>query len=223
MAFNHIEHWVFDLDNTLYPASCRLFDQIDKRMTQYVARFLGVGREEAFRLQKAYFREFGTTMNGMMTNHQMDPEAYLHFVHDIDYSPVRPSPALAHAIKALPGQKLVFTNGSKAHAKAVMERLGIEEVIEDIHDIKASGYVPKPSPKTYRAMIEATELDPARAAMFEDIARNLEVPHELGMRTVLVRTCGEHADACAIDLGSGDEPFVDYATEDLAAFLRDIA
>ncbi len=222
-SFDHIEHWIFDLDNTLYPASCRLFDQIDKRMTQYVAEFLGVERDKAYELQKSYFRDFGTTMNGMMVNHQMDPEAYLHFVHDIDHSPIQPSPDLARAIGALSGHKLVFTNGSVAHAQAVMARLGIEELFDDIHDIKASHYVPKPSAQTYASMIEQTGVEPARAAMFEDIARNLKVPFELGMKTVLVRTHGEHADACAIDLGSGEEPYVDHATDDLTAFLRQLA
>ncbi len=222
-SFDHIEHWIFDLDNTLYPASCKLFDQIDKRMTQYVADFLGVGHIEAYALQKSYFRDFGTTMNGMMVNHQMDPEAYLHFVHDIDHSPVQPAPALAQYISALPGRKLVFTNGSTAHAHAVMARLGIVDLFDAVHDIKASSYVPKPAKETYTTMIERTDVDPARAAMFEDIARNLEVPFELGMKTVLVRTLGDHADACAIDLGSGDEPYVDFATDDLAAFLKGLA
>ena len=221
--FDHIEHWIFDLDNTLYPASCRLFDQIDQRMTQYVADFLGASRDEAYALQKNYFRDYGTTMNGMMVNHQMDPEAYMHFVHDIDHSPVQPAPELARAIKALPGRKLVFTNGSTAHAHAVMKRLGITDLFDDVHDIKASDYVPKPSRPTYMTMIEQTGVDPARAAMFEDIARNLEVPFALGMKTVLVRTLGDHADACAIDLGSGDEPYVDYATNDLRVFLQDLA
>ena len=222
-SFDHIEHWIFDLDNTLYPASCRLFDQIDQRMTQYVSEFLGVERDEAYALQKTYFRDFGTTMNGMMVNHQMDPEAYLHFVHDIDHSAVACDPELARAIEVLPGRKLVFTNGSRAHAHAVMVRLGIEHLFDEVHDIKASDYVPKPTAQTYQTMIEQTKVDPRRAAMFEDIARNLEVPFELGMTTVLVRTLGDHADACAIDLGSGSEPYVDHATDDLSAFLRSLA
>ena len=222
-SFDHIEHWIFDLDNTLYPASCRLFDQIDERMTQYVANFLGVERIEAYALQKSYFRDFGTTMNGMMVNHQMDPEAYLHFVHDIDHSVVEAAPELAHALDKLPGRKLVFTNGSVAHAQAVMAQLGIGDLFDAVHDIKASSYVPKPAKETYTTMIEQTDVDPARAAMFEDIARNLEVPFALGMKTVLVRTPGDHADACAIDLGSGDEPYVDFATDDLGTFLKGLA
>ena len=222
-SFTHVEHWIFDLDNTLYPASCRLFDQIDQRMTHYVAEFLGVGRAEAYELQKSYFRDFGTTMNGMMVNHQMDPEAYLHFVHDIDHSPIEPAPDLARAIAELPGRKLVFTNGSCAHAKAVMVRLGIDQLFDDIHDIKASDYVPKPAKQTYLSMIEQTDVEPLKSAMFEDIARNLEVPFALGMKTVLVRTLGDHADAGAIDLGSGEEPYVDHATGDLTSFLNQLA
>ena len=184
-SFDHIEHWIFDLDNTLYPASCRLFDQIDQRMTQYVADFLGVERDEAYALHKSYFRDFGTTMNGMMVNHQMDPEAYLHFVHDIDHSPVEAAPELAHALDKLPGRKLVFTNGSVAHAQAVMAQLGIADLFDAVHDIKASSYVPKPAKETYTMMIEQTGVDPARAAMFEDIARNLEVPFALDRKSVV--------------------------------------
>jgi putative hydrolase of the HAD superfamily len=221
-SFDHIEHWIFDLDNTLYPASCRLFDQIDRRMTDYVARFLGVPHDEAYSLQKSYFRDYGTTMNGMMVNHQMDPEAYLHFVHDIDHSPVKPAPDLARALDALSGRKVVFTNGSQSHAQRVMARLGIEDLFDDIHDIKASNYVPKPSPETYAAMIRETAVEPSRSAMFEDIARNLLVPHELGMKTVLVRTNSDHADACAIDLGTGEEPHVHHVTDSLADFLREL-
>jgi putative hydrolase of the HAD superfamily len=221
-SFDHIEHWVFDLDNTLYPASCRLFDQIDQRMTTYVADFLGVEREEAYGLQKSYFRDFGTTMNGMMVNHQMDPEDYLHFVHDIDHSPVQAAPELARALADLPGQRLVFTNGSKSHASRVMARLGIEELFDGIHDIKASNYVPKPSPETYATMIEQSGIDPSKSAMFEDIARNLLIPHELGMTTVLLTTDAYHADACAIDLGTGAEPHVHHVTDDLAEFLKDL-
>lgn len=221
-SFDDVEYWIFDLDNTLYPASCRLFDQIDTRMTEYVAQFLDVERDEAFRLQKSYFRDYGTTMNGMMVNHQMDPEDYLHYVHDIDHSPVQPAPDLVQALSALKGRKLVFTNGSESHAQRVMARLGIEHLFDDIFDIKASNYIPKPKPETYATMIERTHVKPERAAMFEDIARNLLVPHELGMRTVLVRTDSDHADACAIDLGNGDEPHVSHVTDDLAVFLKQL-
>ncbi len=221
-GFRHIESWIFDLDNTLYPASCRLFDQIDRRMTSYVAQYLGIGRDEAWHLQKQYFRDYGTTMNGMMVNHSMDPEAYLDYVHDIDHSPVEPSPELAAALAALPGRRLIFTNGSQSHARKVLARLGVEHLFDDIHDIKASDYVPKPARETYRSMIMRTGVDPARSAMFEDIARNLVIPRELGMTTVLVQTSGDHADACAIDLGDGSEPHVDHVTGDLAAFLAAI-
>ena len=200
-----------------------MFDQIDQRMTDYVATYLGIDRDEARRIQKAYFRDFGTTMNGMMRNHGMDPEPYLQFVHDIDHSPVTPDPELAASLAALPGRRLVFTNGSKSHAERVMLRLGITDLIDDVHDIKASHYVPKPQRRTYELLVERTGVDPASAAMFEDIARNLVVPHELGMVTVLVRSTGYHADAIAIDLGNGDEPHVDHVADDLSAFLHTLA
>ncbi|MCF6200401.1 MAG: pyrimidine 5'-nucleotidase [Hyphomicrobiaceae bacterium] len=222
-TFDHIENWIFDLDNTLYPASCRLFDQIDQRMTSYLSDYLGVGRDEAYKLQKSYFRDHGTTMNGMMLHHQMDPEPYLQFVHDIDHSSIDPSPALASAIGALPGRKLVFTNGSASHAERVLVRLGIEGMMSDIFDIKMADYTPKPARQTYEMMIAATGIEAKRSAMFEDIARNLLVPHDMGMTTVLVKTPSDHADAGAIDLGSGAEPYVDHATPDLAHFLSELA
>ncbi len=219
-TFDHVDNWVFDLDNTLYPASCRLFDQIDRRMTAYVADYLDIGHEEAYALQKSYFRDFGTTMNGMMVNHRMDPEDYLQYVHDIDHSPVKPAPELAAALAALPGRRLIFTNASRHHASMVLNRLGIEDLFEDVFDIRSSGFVPKPSRETYAMMINATGIDPHRSAMFEDIARNLVVPCELGMTTVLVRGPGAHADAGAFDLGTGQEPHVHYTTADLAKFLN---
>jgi putative hydrolase of the HAD superfamily len=222
-GFEHIETWIFDLDNTLYPASCRLFDQIDRRMTAFLADYLGLPRDEARALQKQYFREHGTTMNGMMLVHDMDPEPYLAFVHAIDHSPVQPSPALAAAIEALDGRKLIFTNGSLQHAEAVLARLGVAALFDDIHDIRDSGYRPKPQPETYHRLIERLAIVPAAACMFEDIARNLEVPHQLGMVTVLVKPDGEHMDAGYIDLGTGDEPHVHYATDDLAGFLRGVS
>jgi len=222
-SFDHIENWVFDLDNTLYPASCRLFDQIDQRMTAYLSDYLGVGRDEAYALQKSYFRDHGTTMNGMMLHHNMDPEPYLHFVHDIDHSSIDPSPALARAIGALSGRKLVFTNGSLAHAQNVLARLGLEDIMSDIFDIKMADYTPKPARTTYEMMVAATGIETKKTAMFEDIARNLVVPHEMGMTTVLVKSNGDHMDAGAIDLGSGDEAYVDYATLDLADFLAPLS
>ncbi len=221
--FAHVENWIFDLDNTLYPASCRLFDQIDQRMTAYLSDYLGVGRDEAYKLQKSYFRDHGTTMNGMMLHHDMDPEPYLHYVHDIDHSSIDPSPALVHAIRALPGRKLVFTNGSKAHAQRVLLRLGLEGAMSDIFDIKMAGYTPKPARATYEMMVAAMGIETKKSAMFEDIARNLVVPYEMGMTTVLVKTDSDHMDAGAIDLGSGDEAYIDHATLDLADFLATLS
>jgi putative hydrolase of the HAD superfamily len=218
-GFAHIDTWIFDLDNTLYPPSCRLFDQIDRRMTEYVAAYLDMETTAARALQKQYFRDYGTTMNGMMTVHGMDPEPFLAYVHAIDHSPVPPAPALAAAIAALPGRKLVFTNGSLQHAESVLARLGVSALFDDIHDIRDSGYRPKPQPETYRRLVERLAIAPAAAAMFEDIARNLEVPHAMGMATVLIRPDGEHMDAGHVDLGTGDEPHVHYATDDLAGFL----
>ena len=220
--FASIENWIFDLDNTLYPASCRPFDQIDQRMTSYLSDYLGVGREEAYTIQKAYFRDHGTTMNGMMLHHNMDPDPYLAYVHDIDHSAIPFSPALYKAMAALPGRRLVFTNGSHKHAQNVLARLGVADLVDDVFDIRRADYQPKPARATYEKMVAMMGIDPKRSAMFEDIGRNLVVPHEMGMVTVLIKTLGEHGDACVLDLGSGDEPYIDFVTTNLAAFLEKV-
>ena len=219
-GFSHVRHWVFDLDNTLYPARYRLFDQIDRRMGEYIARLFGVGREEARRIQKDYFYRYGTTLRGLMKKHDADPVAFLEYVHDIDYSAIAPDAELDRALSALPGRKWVFTNGTEAHAAAVMERLGISGHIDEVFDITHSGYLPKPLPETYAAFVRKTGMEPERAAMFEDIARNLAQPHEMGMTTVLVDH-PDNVDGCRMNEMNDDvnAPYVHYVTDDLAAFL----
>src|SRR2546421_329748 len=184
-AFAHVEVWVFDLDNTLYPHHLNLWQQVDERIRSYIADFLKIGKEEAFRVQKDYSKRYGTSMRGMMTEHGMNPDEYLAFVHHIDHSPLEPNPALGAAIEQLPGRKLILTNGTRKHADAVMRRLEIHEKFEDVFDIIAAELEPKPLPQTYDRFLKAHGVDPARAAMFEDLARNLSVPHSLGMTTGL--------------------------------------
>src|SRR5437868_12118068 len=166
-AFTHIETWVFDLDNTLYPHHLNLWQQVDVRIRDFIADFLKVGPDEAFRVQKEYYRRYGTTLRGLMTEHGLHPDDFLEFVHAIDHSPLEPNPALGAAIEQLRGRKLILTNGTRAHANAVMRRLDIHEKFEDVFDIVAADLEPKPLPQTYDKFLVKHGVDPKHAAMFE--------------------------------------------------------
>jgi len=180
--------WIFDLDNTLYPAACNLFAEVDMRMGAFIAKYLGVPFAQARHLQKSYYRQFGTTLTGLMQVHKLDPQPFLDYVHDIDLSRLSESPELATALAALPGRKLIYTNGSRRHAERVAEKLGVLHLIEDICDIAACEFVPKPEPGACKRMVERHDVAPQQAAMFEDMPHNLKAPHALGMTTVLVRS-----------------------------------
>jgi putative hydrolase of the HAD superfamily len=222
-GFDHVGTWVFDLDNTLYPHHL-LWQQVDDRIRSYVAEFLKVSKEEAFRVQKDYYKRYGTTMRGLMTEHGLHPDDYLEYVHQIDHSPLEPNPALGAALSGLPGRKLILTNGTRKHADAVMQRLGIRQHFEDVFDIVAAELEPKPSTVTYERFLERHAVNPAKTAMFEDLARNLEAPHALGMTTVLVVPTGtREVFREDWELEGRDDPHVDYVIEDLAAFLDRIA
>ncbi|GGE09976.1 pyrimidine 5'-nucleotidase [Aureimonas endophytica] len=219
--FAEVKNWIFDLDNTLYPRRTDLFAQIDARMTSFVAELLKLPTEEARQLQKSFYRKHGTTLRGLMIEHDIDPDAFLRFVHDIDYSGLAPNPALGAEILALPGRKFIFTNGDRGHAERTARALGILDHFEDIFDIVAAGLNPKPARETYDLFVEHFRLDPARAAMFEDLARNLEVPKALGMQTVLIVPSPLEEDIAEAweQEGRGGE-HIDFVTDDLAAFLR---
>ena len=220
-GFDHVETWVFDLDNTLYPPACNLFAQVEKRMTAFISEYLGVDATEARRIQKEFYVEHGTTLSGLMKVQGLAPAKFLQFVHDIDVSAVIPDAAMGAAIARLPGRKIVFTNGSTAHAENVITQLGIAHVFDDIYDIVTARYEPKPRPGAYDYLIEASGLDPARAAMFEDIARNLEVPHALGMTTVWVRPGDVGPERHQqISHEGADGPHVHHVTDDLRQFLE---
>lgn len=222
-GFAHVDTWVFDLDNTLYPASCRLFDQIDVKMGEFVSRLLGVEYAEAKRLQKDLFYRHGTTLRGLMVEHGVNPDGFLDYVHDIDHSPVLRDDALDEALHALPGRKLIFTNGTVAHAEKVLARLGITHHFGDIFDIVHADFVPKPQIGPYRKFVSRTGIRAETSAMFEDIARNLEAPHELGMTTVLV-VSPENRDAEKLNGAGGGavQEHVHHVTGDLASFLRQV-
>lgn len=220
-SFAHVENWVFDLDNTLYPPACNLFDQIDVKMAEFIAAYLKVDEVEARRVQKAFYVEHGTTLAGLMAVHKMEPLAFLAHVHDIDVSVVPPDAALGDAIARLPGRKVIFTNGSVRHAENVITQLGIGHVFDGIYDIVTTGYAPKPARDAYDRFVAASGIVPGRAAMFEDIPRNLMVPHDLGMTTVWVRPQGEAGPERYQRLSheGGEAAHVHHATDDLTAFL----
>ena len=205
--FKHVDTWVFDLDNTLYHPRVRLFEQIDQKMTDFVMRVTGTDRTESDRLRRTYWQHYGTTLAGLMAHHGTDPEPYLVEVHDIDFSVLAPDPALRAAIARLRGRRIVYTNGSAPYAQRVIAARGLDGLFDAVYGVEHAAYVPKPQPQAFAKVFAADGLDPGRAAMFEDDPRNLKVPHELGMRTVLV---GPQAE---------DQPHIHHHTDDLAAFL----
>jgi putative hydrolase of the HAD superfamily len=219
--FGAIKAWVFDLDNTLYPRHTRLFEQVDRRIRDYVQRRLALGPEAAEHVRKDYYRRYGTTLRGLMEEHGIHPDEFLEHVHDIDHSCIEPNPQLTSAIARLPGRKFIMTNGSRRHAERIAERLGFTDHFEDIFDIVRAELLPKPNRRTYEDFVAATSLTPSEAAMFEDLPRNLVVPKALGMQTILVLPGGTqdvfHEEW---ELEGRDAGHVDHLTDDLAGFLE---
>jgi putative hydrolase of the HAD superfamily len=219
--FAHVSEWVFDLDNTLYPHHLNLWQQVDERIRDYIAKYLNIAHDDAFKLQKDYYRRYGTSMRGLMTEHGMKPDDFLDFVHEIDHSPLTPNPALGAALEKLPGRKLILTNGTRKHADAVMRRLDIHGHFEDVFGIVEAELEPKPSAKAYERFLSRHGVDPSKSAMFEDLARNLAVPHALGMTTVLVVPEGtREVFREDWELEGRDADHVDFVTDDLTGFLR---
>ena len=221
--FRSVETWVFDLDNTLYPPDSALWPMIDARITLFLCALFGLDGISARALQKHYYRQYGGTLRGLMQEYGIPSDEFLEFVHDIDRSSLKPNPLLAEAIAALPGRKLIFTNGSRAHAMRTAEGLGLAAMFEDIFDIVAAEFVPKPDPSSYDRFFLRHEVDPTRAAMFEDIARNLIVPHARGMLTTLVvPRAGQTDYREAADGTLGSDAYIDFITSDLEGFLRSV-
>jgi len=212
-ALSHIRNWIFDLDNTLYPASANLFALIDARIGQYVQTLLAIGPEEAHRIQKGYFHAHGTTLAGLMAEHGTDPHHYLADVHDVDMSMLEANDALVEALARLPGRKLVFTNGDAPYAARVLDRLGLGATFEAIHDVHATQYRPKPDPAAYRGLCDAYGLDPAHSLFVEDMARNLKPAKAIGMTTVWIDNGSEQT-------ADSDRSFIDFTVTDLGAWLR---
>lgn len=221
--FTHVRNWIFDLDNTLYPADCNLFAQIDERMRTFIETKFELAPTDARTLQKRYYVEYGTTLAGLMKVHGCDPHEFMDYVHDIDLTPVDPHPELAARISALPGEKYVFTNGSVKHAQNVCARLGLDGVFSEMFDIEAAEFLPKPHIATYERFLARHGVDAPRSAMFEDIAQNLEAPHALGMTTVLVTSQAAWIEDEPAEkrpaAGAAGEPHVHHATDDLYDFL----
>ena len=221
----HVDAWVFDLDNTLYPAGSDLWPKIDQRITLWMMALYGLDGLSARALQKFYYQRYGTTLRGLMATDAIDPATFLAFVHDIDRTSLLPDLPLADAIRALRGRKLIFTNGSRFHALATAEALGLAGLFEDVFDIVAGDLVPKPEAAAYERFLARHGVDPTRAVMIEDIPRNLVVPKALGMVTVLVVPKPGGLDPReAFEIVSGEMPaYVDFVTSDLAGFLRSAA
>lgn len=205
--FRHVETWVFDLDNTLYPPAARLFDQIEVKMTAFVQESLGVDAAEADRLRRHYWARYGTTLAGLMREHDVDPGPYLTDVHDISFAPLTPDAQLAAHIAALPGRRIVYTNGSAPYAGKVLEARGLTGLFDAVYGVEHADFLPKPEAGAFARVFARDGLEPSRAAMFEDDPRNLAVPHALGMRTVHV---AEAAHAAA---------HIHHHTDDLTDFL----
>ena len=210
-AFSHVRTWVFDLDNTLYPPEADLFGQMHPRMARFLMEELGVNAAEAERLRDLYYHEHGTTLAGLIARHGTDPARYLEEVHEIDFSVLRPDPALRDAILALPGRRIVFTNGTRDYAGRVLSATGLADCFAAVYGVEEAGMISKPAREAFDTVFALDGLDPRRAAMIEDDARNLAVPHGLGVRTVLLVHDPLHAHP---------PPHVEHVTDDLTAFLR---
>ena len=222
--FSMIDTWVFDLDNTLYPRHCDLFAQIDVLMTGYVSRLTGLERVEARKLQKDLYRDYGTTLRGLMETHGIDPHDFLNVVHDIDYSPLPKNPALGEMLSQLPGRKLIYTNGSVEHAKNTLQAMDIDHgMFDSIFDIVASDFEPKPHPKPFMKFLNDHGVNASTAAMFEDLPRNLEPAKSNGMITVLITPqASANYTMESWEQKEISEPYIDHQTDDLDAFVEDI-
>ena len=215
-SFNSIKYWIFDLDNTLYSAKTKVFDQVEKKMTEYVSNKLNTNMDEARKIQKNYFYKYNTTLNGLIKNHKVDAKEFLEFVHNIDISFLKKDLELSEELKKLEGKKIIFTNGSKKHAINVTKKIGIDQCFDDIFDIVDSEFVPKPSIQPYNKLVEKHKIDPKLCVFIEDIARNLKPAYEMGMKTVWI----ENDEPWARKFS--DSNFINYRTDDLPEFLKKV-
>lgn len=216
LKIENIDNWIFDLDNTLYPEDTNLFARVSKRMTLFIQKEFNLKEELARDLQRKMFKQYGTTMRGLMTEYDMDPEIFLHFVHDIDVSDMQVDMELKDLLGKLPGRRFIYTNGSVAHAKNITNQLGIKNLFEDVFDIVASNFLPKPASQPYDDMVIKFSVDPTRSVMIEDMAKNLRPAADLGMTTVWLR----HNKDWSSEDSEGDH--IHYAIDDLKLWLKEI-
>ena len=216
ISLKSIKYWIFDLDNTLYSGKTRVFEQVDKKMSKYISEKLNITVEEARKIQKNYFHEYNTTLNGMIKNHKIDANEFLEFVHDIDIDFLKKDEKLAEEMKKLEGKKIIFTNGSKKHAINVTRRIGIEQYFDGIFDIVDSDFIPKPSIEPYKKLVEKHKIDPKLSVLVEDIARNLKPAYEMGMKTVWI----ENDESWAKEFSESN--FINYKTNNLSEFIKKI-
>ena len=211
-----IKYWIFDLDNTLYSGDTKVFEQVDKKMSKFISEKLNVSIDKAKKIQKNYFHEYNTTLNGMIKNHEIDANEFLEFVHDVNLDFLKANKPLEEEITKLNGQKFIFTNGSKAHVANVTKRIGIEKLFDGVFDIVESDFIPKPSIEPYKKIIEKFKIEPQYSIFIEDIARNLKPAHELGMKTLWIKNNEPWAAKFS------DSDFINYKTDNLAKFLKEV-
>ena len=213
---NDIKYWLFDLDNTLYDGATKVFDQVDKKMSKFISDKLNVDIQEARKIQKSYFQEYNTTLNGMIKNHKINADEFLEFVHDVDLSFLAKDEILGNQIRNLEGKKYIFTNGSREHAKNVTKKIGIDQLFDGIFDIRDCEFIPKPSKEPYLKLVENYKIEPQYCIFFEDIARNLKPAYEMGMKTVWIKNNEPWAAKFS------DADFINYRTDKLSTFLKEI-
>tara|TARA_B100001029_G_scaffold143873_1_gene123771 strand:+ start:565 stop:1230 length:666 start_codon:yes stop_codon:yes gene_type:complete len=211
-----IKYWLFDLDNTLYSGQTKVFDQVDKKMSSFISKKLNIPVEEAKKIQKEYFHKYSTTLSGMMKHHNIDANEFLEFVHDVNLDFLKEDKDLEIEISRIKGKKIIFTNGSKAHAKNVTKKIGIDKLFDGVFDIVESNFIPKPSLEAYKMLIQKYKIEPQYCILVEDIARNLKPAHELGMKTVWIK----NDEPWAAEFSN--EKFINYRTENLTSFLKEI-
>ena len=215
-AFQSIKFWIFDLDNTLYSGKTKVFEQVDKKMSEYISKKLKIDLEEAKKIQKNYFHKYNTTLNGMIKNHKIDANEFLEFVHDVNLDFLNKDLELLKELEKLEGKKIVFTNGSKKHALNVTQKIGIDHCFDDIFDIVDCDFIPKPALEPYKKLVNKHKIDPKICVFIEDIARNLKPAYEMGMKTIWIENNEPWASKFA------NSNFVNYRTSNLPEFLKKI-